>query len=147
MSTPAARLLLRFARRAGISRARDRMCALAWSKSATRIRRILRRRRCFTLEALSFQAQTGEIVAILGPNASGKSTVLKLISGALQPLSGRDLSEWISDASRCRQKRGRNESPWCSRKVRCCFRRGRGNLFCRGGTRMGAGCDLKMLRT
>ncbi|HTP70089.1 MAG TPA: ABC transporter ATP-binding protein [Dongiaceae bacterium] len=43
----------------------------------------------FTLEALSFQAKPGEILAILGPNASGKSTLLKLISGALEPLSGR----------------------------------------------------------
>jgi iron complex transport system ATP-binding protein len=43
----------------------------------------------FTLEALSFQAKPGEIVSILGPNASGKSTLLKLISGALEPLSGR----------------------------------------------------------
>ena len=43
----------------------------------------------FTLEALSFQARPGEIVAILGPNACGKSTLLKLISGALEPLSGR----------------------------------------------------------
>jgi iron complex transport system ATP-binding protein len=43
----------------------------------------------FTLEAMSFQAKPGEVVAILGPNASGKSTLLKLISGALQPLSGR----------------------------------------------------------
>lgn len=43
----------------------------------------------FTLEALSFQAKPAEIVAILGPNASGKSTLLKLISGALEPLSGR----------------------------------------------------------
>jgi iron complex transport system ATP-binding protein len=43
----------------------------------------------FTLEALSFHAKPGEIVAILGPNASGKSTLLKLISGALEPLSGR----------------------------------------------------------
>jgi len=45
----------------------------------------------FTLEATSFQAKPGEIVAILGPNASGKSTLLKLISGALAPLSGRIL--------------------------------------------------------
>ena len=45
----------------------------------------------FTLEATSFQARAGEILAILGPNASGKSTLLKLISGALQPLSGRVL--------------------------------------------------------
>lgn len=45
----------------------------------------------FTLEATSFQARAGEIVAILGPNASGKSTLLKLIAGALEPLSGRVL--------------------------------------------------------
>jgi iron complex transport system ATP-binding protein len=45
----------------------------------------------FTLEATSFQAKPAEVVAILGPNASGKSTLLNLISGALQPLSGRVL--------------------------------------------------------
>jgi len=45
----------------------------------------------FTLEATSFQVRPGEIVAVLGPNASGKSTVLRLIVGALQPLSGRIL--------------------------------------------------------
>jgi len=45
----------------------------------------------FTLEATSFQAKPGEIVAVLGPNASGKSTVLRLIAGALEPLSGRIL--------------------------------------------------------
>ena len=45
----------------------------------------------FTLEANSFQARPGEIVAILGPNASGKSTLLNLIAGAIEPLSGRVL--------------------------------------------------------
>jgi iron complex transport system ATP-binding protein len=45
----------------------------------------------FTLEATSFQARVGEILAILGPNASGKSTLLKLIVGTLEPLSGRVL--------------------------------------------------------
>ncbi len=45
----------------------------------------------FTLEATSFQARAGEVVAVLGPNASGKSTLLKLIAGALEPLSGRVL--------------------------------------------------------
>ena len=45
----------------------------------------------FTVEATSFQAKPGEVVAILGPNASGKSTLLKLIAGALAPLSGRIL--------------------------------------------------------
>jgi ABC-type cobalamin/Fe3+-siderophores transport system ATPase subunit len=45
----------------------------------------------FTLEATSFQAKPAEIVAILGPNASGKTTLLNMISGALEPLSGRVL--------------------------------------------------------
>jgi iron complex transport system ATP-binding protein len=45
----------------------------------------------FTLEATSLQARAGEIVAILGPNACGKSTLLKLIAGSLAPLSGRVL--------------------------------------------------------
>lgn len=45
----------------------------------------------FTLEATSFQAKAGEVVAVLGPNASGKSTLLQIISGTLQPLSGRVL--------------------------------------------------------
>ncbi len=43
----------------------------------------------FTLAATSFVARQREIVAILGPNASGKSTLIGLISGALKPLSGR----------------------------------------------------------
>ncbi len=43
----------------------------------------------FTLEATTFQAREREFVAILGPNASGKSILLRLISGAIAPLSGR----------------------------------------------------------
>jgi iron complex transport system ATP-binding protein len=43
----------------------------------------------FTLTATSFQARDSEIVAILGPNASGKSTLLRLITGTIAPLSGR----------------------------------------------------------
>src|SRR5947207_5760451 len=45
----------------------------------------------FTLEATSFQPRPREIVAILGPNASGKSTLMQLIAGVLSPLSGRIL--------------------------------------------------------
>jgi ABC-type cobalamin/Fe3+-siderophores transport system ATPase subunit len=43
----------------------------------------------FTLGATSFEAREREIVAVLGPNASGKSTLLRLISGTIAPLSGR----------------------------------------------------------
>jgi ABC-type cobalamin/Fe3+-siderophores transport system ATPase subunit len=43
----------------------------------------------FTLGPASFEAQQRELLAILGPNASGKSTMLKLLAGLLKPLSGR----------------------------------------------------------
>lgn len=37
---------------------------------------------------VSFTVNEGEIVALLGPNGSGKTTVLNMISGALTPTSG-----------------------------------------------------------
>jgi ABC-type cobalamin/Fe3+-siderophores transport system ATPase subunit len=43
----------------------------------------------FTLGMTTFQGHEREIVAILGPNASGKSTLLRLIAGTIAPLSGR----------------------------------------------------------
>jgi iron complex transport system ATP-binding protein len=43
----------------------------------------------FTLGPTSFEAGQKELVAILGPNASGKSTLLKLLAGIEKPLSGR----------------------------------------------------------
>ena len=43
----------------------------------------------FALGPVSFEAQQRELVAILGPNASGKSTLLTLIAGVNKPLSGR----------------------------------------------------------
>lgn len=43
----------------------------------------------FTLGPVSFEAGRQEIVTILGPNASGKSTLLRLLAGLIQPLSGR----------------------------------------------------------
>lgn len=38
---------------------------------------------------VSFDAQRGHITSIIGPNGAGKSTVFNLISGAIQPSSGR----------------------------------------------------------
>ncbi|MGC2332981.1 MAG: ABC transporter ATP-binding protein [Candidatus Acidiferrales bacterium] len=43
----------------------------------------------FALGPASFEARQREIVAILGPNASGKSTLLRLLAGLAKPLSGR----------------------------------------------------------
>jgi iron complex transport system ATP-binding protein len=43
----------------------------------------------FTLGPVTFEAQQRELIAILGPNAGGKSTLLKLLAGVLKPLSGR----------------------------------------------------------
>lgn len=43
----------------------------------------------FALEATSFRARPREIVAIVGPNASGKSTLLRLLAGTFKPLAGR----------------------------------------------------------
>ena len=43
----------------------------------------------FTLGPVSLEARERELIAILGPNASGKSTLLKLLAGVLKPLAGR----------------------------------------------------------
>jgi cobalamin transport system ATP-binding protein len=43
----------------------------------------------FALGPASFEVRQRELVAILGPNASGKSTLLGLLAGLHKPLSGR----------------------------------------------------------
>jgi len=43
----------------------------------------------FTLGPVSFEAGRHDLVCILGPNASGKSTLLRLLAGVAKPLSGR----------------------------------------------------------
>jgi cobalamin transport system ATP-binding protein len=43
----------------------------------------------FTLGPVTFEAQKHELIAILGPNASGKSTLLGLLAGMHVPLAGR----------------------------------------------------------
>ena len=42
----------------------------------------------FLCENLSFQINEGEIIHIIGENGAGKSSLLKVIAGLLQPLSG-----------------------------------------------------------
>jgi branched-chain amino acid transport system ATP-binding protein len=40
---------------------------------------------------LSFDLRTNEVLGLIGPNGSGKTTMLNLISGALKPQSGQIL--------------------------------------------------------
>src|SRR5207248_9779835 len=39
-------------------------------------------------DQVSFQIEGGEFVGFLGPNVAGKTTVLKMLSGLLNPTSG-----------------------------------------------------------
>ena len=42
----------------------------------------------FELQPLTLEIQMGSITGLLGPNGCGKTTLLKLLSGVLQPHSG-----------------------------------------------------------
>lgn len=42
----------------------------------------------FALSTTTFDAHTGQVVAIVGPNGSGKSTLLEVVSGHLKPAQG-----------------------------------------------------------
>ena len=43
----------------------------------------------WALKDISFQVQKGEVIGIIGRNGSGKSTILKVISGIFKPTSGK----------------------------------------------------------
>jgi branched-chain amino acid transport system ATP-binding protein len=40
------------------------------------------------VNAVSFSLERGEVVGLLGPNGSGKTTVLNMVSGFLMPTEG-----------------------------------------------------------
>lgn len=63
-------------------RNRDRL------KEALHIGRNIRSREHFALDDVSFDVYKGETVGIIGTNGSGKSTILKIITGVLSPTSG-----------------------------------------------------------
>lgn len=56
---------------------------------------------------LSFRVKPGEVLGFLGPNGAGKSTTMKMITGFLQPSSGRiqvqgfDMEQQPAKARRC----------------------------------------------
>jgi ABC-2 type transport system ATP-binding protein len=43
------------------------------------------------VEDVSFTLRRGEILGYVGPNGSGKSTTIKMLTGLLEPTSGRIL--------------------------------------------------------
>src|SRR5213594_3265645 len=47
-----------------------------------------RRARPFALADLSFEIAPGEIVGVIGPNSSGKTTLIRLLTRVLEPASG-----------------------------------------------------------
>ena len=102
--------------------------------------------RCLRLEATSFQARPREIVAILGPNASGKSTLLKLISGSSSRFRPRGLNGFatsrLAPATRAQRiAMVQQESPLIFPFARLAI------TFCRDATHTAARYGLKMTRT
>lgn len=55
------------------------------------------------LHELDLRVDEGEVVALIGPNASGKSTAIRVLSGSLAPQAG--TVEWFGRAARASRRR------------------------------------------
>jgi len=62
-----------------------------------------RHTRSFTLDDVSVTVERGSLTGLLGPNGCGKTTLLNLLSGVLQPAHGRVSLNGISLAGRSRR--------------------------------------------
>ena len=54
------------------------------------------------VDNVSFNLQTGEILGLIGPNGSGKTTIINMVTGLMKPTSGRIL---VDDRDLTRNKR------------------------------------------
>lgn len=61
----------------------------------------------FTLRPLDLAVHAGKILAIIGPNASGKTTLLRLLSGFFRPATGRVLLDGREVAALALRERAR----------------------------------------
>ena len=60
------------------------------SGAAVTVERLTRRFGAFTaVDQVSFEVARGEVFGFLGPNGAGKTTTIKMLTGLLQPTSGR----------------------------------------------------------
>ncbi|MBI2219353.1 MAG: ABC transporter ATP-binding protein [Candidatus Rokubacteria bacterium] len=50
--------------------------------------RVEGRRRAFAITDVSFDVRPGEILGVIGPNSAGKTTILRLLTGVLEPAAG-----------------------------------------------------------
>ena len=58
------------------------------------------------LEGFTLQAEPGELLAVLGASGCGKTTVLKLIAGLLDPLAGEVQFDGVSMNRMATERRG-----------------------------------------
>ena len=100
----------------------------------------------FTLNATSFEAREREIVAILGPNASGKSTLLRLIAGTIAPLSGRVELDG-EETSRLDPRTRAQKIAVVHQESPIIIRHRREILCCKGAIRTAERCALQAPRT
>lgn len=53
------------------------------------MRAVVRKREVYALSGVSLRVEEGEFVCVLGPNGTGKTTLIKILAGIIPPSSGR----------------------------------------------------------